>query len=139
MVRSLNMQQIYRRTPISKCNFLSIICERLLFWINLGKWEKVESIIRNSLSQMFFKICVLKIFPIFTGKHLCWRLFLIKLQAFQTYNFIKMRLQHRCLPVNIAQFLRTAFFFGEHLWPWKKQQVFKDTKSLKSFCSRTIS
>ena len=138
MARSLNMQQIYRRTPISKYNFLSIICERLLFWISLGKWEKVESIIRNSLSQMFFKIWVLKNFPIFTGKYLCLRLFLIKLQAFQIYNFIKMRLQHSYLPVNIAQFLRTAFF-REHLWSWKKQQVFKDTKSLKPFCSRIIS
>ena len=125
MVRSLNMQQIYRRTPISKCNFLSIICERLLFWINLGKWEKVESIIRNSLSQMFFKICVLKIFPIFTGKHLCWRLFLIKLQAFQTYNFIKMRLQHRCLPVNTAQFLRTAFFLENTSGPERNNRSLK--------------
>ena len=125
MVRSLNMQQIYRRTPISKCNFLWIICERLLFWINLGKWEKVESIIRNSLSQMFFKICVLKIFPIFTGKHLCWRLFLIKLQAFQTYNFIKMRLQHRCLPVNIAQFLRTAFFLENTSGPERNNRSLK--------------
>ena len=125
MVRSLNMQQIYRRTPISKCNFLSIICERLIFWINLGKWEKVESIIRNSLSQMFFKICVLKIFPIFTGKHLCWRLFLIKLQAFQTYNFIKMRLQHRCLPVNIAQFLRTAFFLENTSGPERNNRSLK--------------
>ena len=125
MVRSLNMQQIYRRTPISKCNFLSIICERLLFWINLGKWEKVESIIRNSLSQMFFKICVLKIFPVFTGKHLCWRLFLIKLQAFQTYNFIKMRLQHRCLPVNIAQFLRTAFFLENTSGPERNNRSLK--------------
>ena len=125
MVRSLNMQHIYRRTPISKCNFLSIICERLLFWINLGKWEKVESIIRNSLSQMFFKICVLKIFPIFTGKHLCWRLFLIKLQAFQTYNFIKMRLQHRCLPVNIAQFLRTAFFLENTSGPERNNRSLK--------------
>ena len=25
-------------------------------------------------------------------------------------NFIEKRLQHRCFPVNIAKFLRTAFF-----------------------------
>ena len=30
---------------------------------------------------MFFKIVVLKNFANFTGKHLCWSLFLIKLQA----------------------------------------------------------
>ena len=36
---------------------------------------------RGSRSQMFFKISVLKNFAIFTGNHLCWSLFLIKLQA----------------------------------------------------------
>ena len=30
---------------------------------------------------MFFKIGILKNFAIFTGKHLCWRLFLIKLKT----------------------------------------------------------
>ena len=33
----------------------------------------------------------------------------------QVYNFTKKRLKHRCFPVNIAKFLRTAFFI-EHLW-----------------------
>ena len=32
---------------------------------------------------MFFKIGVLKIFANFTGKYLCWSLFLVKLQAWQ--------------------------------------------------------
>ena len=32
---------------------------------------------------MFFKIGALKNFAYFTGRHLCWSLFLIKLQAFQ--------------------------------------------------------
>ena len=32
----------------------------------------------DSRLQIFFKIGVLKIFAIFTGKHLCWSLFLIK-------------------------------------------------------------
>ena len=35
---------------------------------------------RNSRSQMFFKI-VFENFVIFTGKHLCWSLLLIALQA----------------------------------------------------------
>ena len=34
----------------------------------------------NSHSLMFCKIGVLKIFAIFTGKHMCWSLLLIKLQ-----------------------------------------------------------
>ena len=63
---------------------------------------------------------------IFTGKHLCWSLFLIKLQAFrkvaglqtfnkvQVCNFIKRRFQHRYFPVNIAKFLSTTFFTEHH-------------------------
>ena len=40
---------------------------------------------------------VLKNFPDFKGKHLCWSLFLVKLQAFSgmQINQIKKRLQHR--------------------------------------------
>ena len=34
-------------------------------------------------SQMFFKIVVLKNFSTFTGKHLCWNLYWIRLQAFR--------------------------------------------------------
>ena len=36
---------------------------------------------RSSHLQMFFKIGAVKIFANFTGKHLSWSLFLIKLQA----------------------------------------------------------
>ena len=45
-------------------------------------YEKIKSwrvTNRSSRSQMLFKIGVLKNFTIFTGKHLCWSLFLIKL------------------------------------------------------------
>ena len=45
---------------------------------------------RSSLffKKMFFKIGVLKNFAIFTGKHLCRSLFLVKLQAWAS-NFVK--------------------------------------------------
>ena len=52
---------------------------------------------RSSRSQMFFKIGVVKNFAMFTRKHLCWSLFLIKMQAFG------------CFPVNIAKLLSAAF------------------------------
>ena len=42
-------------------------------------------------------------FAVFSLKHLCWSLFWIKLYAFNTCNFTKRRLQHRCFPVNIAK------------------------------------
>ena len=51
---------------------------------------------------MFFRTGVLRNFAILTEKHLCWSL------------FIKKRLQHIFSPVNIAKFLKTAFFI-EHL------------------------
>ena len=37
--------------------------------------------LKSSSSQMFFNIGVMKNVAKFTGKHLCWSLFLIKLQA----------------------------------------------------------
>ena len=38
---------------------------------------------------MVFRISALKIFAIFTGKHLCWCLFLIKLQDIRPTNLLK--------------------------------------------------
>ena len=62
-----------------------------------------ESIIRSSHRRCSVKKAVLKKFADFTGKHLCWNLFLINFQT----NFIKKRLQYRCFPVKFAKFLRT--------------------------------
>ena len=46
-------------------------------------------------------------FAKFTGKHLCQGPFLMKLQY--PVTLLKKRLQHRCFPVNFANFLRTPF------------------------------
>ena len=56
---------------------------------------------RSSLSQMFFKISVLKYFS--------------NSQESRPYNFIKKRLQHRCFPAKFAKLLSTPSF-TEHLW-----------------------
>ena len=58
--------------------------------------------------KVFYKKAVLKIFPIFIEKHLCWSLFSNKNAGLQACNFIKKRLQHRCLLANIAKFLGTS-------------------------------
>ena len=60
--------------------------------------------------QIFLKIGILKSFTNFTGKHLCWSLFLKNLQAEGLQLHIK-RIQHRCFPVKFAKFLRTPFSF----------------------------
>ena len=44
---------------------------------------------RNRSSQMFLKIGVLKNFENFTGKNLCWSLFLIKFQAYGLQIYYK--------------------------------------------------
>ena len=51
---------------------------------------------RSSHLRCPIKKVVLKNFAIFKAKHLRWSL------------FFKNRLQHRCLPMNIAKFLRAA-------------------------------
>ena len=58
----------YLRKP-----FLQNTCFLLVLFL-------IYSGFRSSRWQMFFKMVVLKNFSIFTGKHLCWNLFLIKLQ-----------------------------------------------------------
>ena len=60
---------------------------------------------RRSHWRCSVKKGVLKKFGNFTGKHLCWSLFLIKLQA---QSLVKKRLQHWCFPVKFAKFLRTS-------------------------------
>ena len=45
-----------------------------------------------------------KNFVLFTGKYLCWSLFLIKLQA---CKFIEKRLQHWCFPLHVKKIFRT--------------------------------
>ena len=60
---------------------------RILILIKPG--NKIKKHHRSTRPQMFFKTGVLKNFANFTGKHLCWSLFLIKLQVFQVCSFIK--------------------------------------------------
>ena len=60
-----------------------------------------KSIIKRRCS---IKKAALKHFAIFTGKHLCWSIFLIK--------FIITKLQHRYFPVNIARFLRASILYN---------------------------
>ena len=51
--------------------------------------EMKARIFRISLSQLFFKMGVLKNFVIFIGKTLYWSLFLITLQALKGHTFLK--------------------------------------------------
>ena len=79
-------------------------------WLLLIIQEKISY--KSSRLQMLFKIVVLKYFANFTGKQLCWSLFLMKLP--QVCNFSKKRSQHRCFPVKFTKTFKTTFF-TEHL------------------------
>ena len=76
-----------------------------------------HKICRNSRSQMFFKIGVLKNFAIFTGKYLCWILFSIKFGG----------LAFSC---EYCVILRTAFLI-EQLW-WLLVNMTKSKRYLLS-------
>ena len=67
---------------------------------------------RNDRSQIFLEIGFFKNIANFTGKHLCWVLFLIKRK---TCNFLKKRLQHKCFSVKFVKNFRTPFFYRTHV------------------------
>ena len=84
----------FRILKTHRYNFSSkIFCKYLLLM-----WEY-----RSSRRRCSVKEGVLKDSANFTEKHLCWSLFLIKLQA----STLIKRLQHRCFPVKFEKFLRT--------------------------------
>ena len=62
---------------------------------------------RSSHCRCSVKKGVLKNCAKFTGKHLCWSLFFHKVAGLRPAILLKKRLQHRCFPVNFAQFLKT--------------------------------
>ena len=56
-----------------------------LFCFSWWRSDKFQTNFKKQLSNVFNKKPVLKNFAIFKGKHLCWSLFLIKLQGLQLY------------------------------------------------------
>ena len=65
---------------------------------------------RSSRPQTFFETSVLKKFAILIGKHLCWGLFLIKLQTFRSAALLKRDSNTRKgFPVKFAKILKTDF------------------------------
>ena len=81
-------------------------------------------IVRSSRPEVFCKKGVLRNFTKFTGKHLCQSPFFNKVEGLRPSTLLKMRLWHRCFPVNFVKFLRTPFFI-EHLW-WLLLYCFRD-------------
>ena len=55
---------------------------------------------------MFNKKVVLRNFAIFTGKQVCWSLFLIRLQPFGPATLLERHSKYRCFPVYVAKCFR---------------------------------
>ena len=72
--------------------------------------EEDNDIIRSSRSQMFFRIGVLKNFAIFTGKHLCRSLFLIKLQCWRPATLLK-RDSTQVFSCEYCKIFKNTFFY----------------------------
>ena len=60
---------------------------------------------------MFFEKAVLKSFQNFTGKHLCWSLFLISLQDEGLQLYFK-KAPAQVLSFEICEIFRNTFFYG---------------------------
>ena len=69
---------------------------------------------RSSRSQMFFKIVVLEHFSIFTGKRLCWSLFLLKLRDFRSEEHLRWLPQYVVLQTYICHIFRMIKFSTFH-------------------------
>ena len=78
--------------------------------INLNIWNSN----RSSHLRRSVRNCVLRNFAIFTGKHLCQTLFLIKLQA-SAYNFIKKQTLAQVFSCECSEISKNTFF-TEHVW-----------------------
>ena len=75
----------------------------------------------------------------FTGKHLCWSLFLIKVSGLRPATLLKRRLQHMFFPVNFAKFLRTHFFYRRPLVSsFVNGKIFKQEHHKDPFWSRSL-
>ena len=64
----------------------------------------------NSRSRMFFKTGVLKNFAISTGEHLCWSLFLIKLQDWRLAFSLK---RDSTIWMNFAKIFKNSLFIEQ--------------------------
>ena len=92
---------VLNTSPITASEYVS---EYVCFYYYYFHFEWIK--FRSSRLQMSFKTGVFRNFAIFTGHHLDWSLFIIKLPACKPANCYKESM-------NIANFLRTAFLI-EH-------------------------
>ena len=122
-------------------SFSNVSGNEILSWCIL---KTMKSDCRSSRLQMFIKISVLKNFESFTGKHLCWSLFLTKLQSFKFFKMFKNTFFYRIPPV--AAFLIGIWHFpinpfhvtGLFLYPLKTPENMLFSNVLKGCRKRSV-
>ena len=98
---SENIQQVYRRTPMTKCDlntFQSHFCAKWLVQKQLPRGVRRERCSEN-MQQIY-------------GKHPCRSVISTKL----LWNFIEITLRHGCFPVNLLHIFRTSFLKNTPGW-----------------------
>ena len=125
MLAALQIRANQQSITANLWNLTAYIYHALII-VTGGFSKKTFFIIIFSRTQIFFKKSVERNFEIFTGKHLCWSLFLIKLQALGPVTLRPSTLfqpRHKrdfntgdFNRVKIAKFLRTAFFMKHLRW-----------------------
>ena len=95
-----------KKTPVLKSVF------NLQIWrlANLLRRDSNTGVMRSSLSQIFFKIGVLKNFANFLGKYLWWSLFLIKLQAWRPATLFRRDCNTGVFHWNLRNFQEHLFY-----------------------------
>ena len=66
--------------------------------------------IQKQPAEVFYKKAAPKNFTIFTGNHLCWRLFLIKLQAYSFKKIYFEELMRRAASGNSVKAVQIYYF-----------------------------
>ena len=118
-------KQMYMRRHI----FLGICQQNWnLSMYQLFLWSLMKILTFRSSHRRLYQKAAFKNFAISTGKHLCWSLTLIKLQA---CNFIKSRLQYRCFHVKLTKFFEELLGMAAFL-PFKSLNAALHWKSSSS-------
>ena len=94
-------EEVRKHSVNPKIESFRLVCK--LHYLQFG-----FQIYRSSRPQMFFGTGAFKNFTMFTGKRLCWSLFLINIQA-SGLQFYQKKLQHRWLSVKFAKSLKASF------------------------------
>ena len=91
-------------------NWLKFNRRRINSLTLLASCTKNKTRSRSSRWQIFIKVGVLKNVAIFTGKHLCWNLFLIKMQAWRSL-LVKKKTPTQVFPFEYCKIFKTTFFY----------------------------